>query len=99
MTLCGSANAQAYPSGPMRIIVPFPPGGGTDILSRSLAQKLHEAWGQPVIVDNRGGANGTIGAAAAAKAPPDGHTLLVVPSGFAVHPSIYQGLPFGAPPD
>jgi tripartite-type tricarboxylate transporter receptor subunit TctC len=88
--------AQTYPSGPMRIVVPFPPGGGTDILARSLAQKLNEAWGQPAIVDNRGGANGTIGAAAVAKAPADGHTLLIVPSGFAVNPSIYKSLPFDA---
>jgi tripartite-type tricarboxylate transporter receptor subunit TctC len=88
------AIAQTYPSAPMRIIVPFPPGGGTDILSRAIAQKLNEAWGQSVVVDNRGGANGTIGAAAAAKASPDGHTLLVVPSGFAVNPSIYKNLPF-----
>jgi tripartite-type tricarboxylate transporter receptor subunit TctC len=87
-------SAQTYPSGPMRLIVPFPPGGGTDILARSIAQKLNEAWGQTVIVDNRGGANGTIGAALAAKAPPDGQTLLVVPSGFAVNPSIYKSLPF-----
>ena len=92
----GPALAQTYPSGPMRMIVPFPPGGGTDILARALAQKLNEAWGQPVIVDNRGGANGTIGAAAAAKAPPDGLTLLVVPSGFAVNPSIYKNLPVDA---
>jgi len=87
----GPALAQTYPSGPMRMIVPFPPGGGTDILARALAQKLNEAWGQPVIVDNRGGANGTIGAAAA-----DGLTLLVVPSGFAVNPSIYKNLPVDA---
>jgi len=90
----GPALAQTYPSGPIRMIVPFPPGGGTDILARALAQKLNEAWGQPVIVDNRGGANGTIGAAVAAKAPPDGLTLLVVPSGFAVNPNIYKNLPF-----
>ena len=90
----GNAAAQSYPSGPMRLVVPFPPGGGTDILSRAIAQKLNEAWGVPVVVDNRGGANGTIGAALAAKAPPDGHTLLVVPSGFAVNPSIYKSLPF-----
>jgi tripartite-type tricarboxylate transporter receptor subunit TctC len=83
-----------YPSGPIRMIVPFPPGGGTDILARAIAQKLNESWGQPVVVDNRGGANGTIGAAVAAKAPPDGLTLLVVPSGFAVNPSIYKNLPF-----
>ena len=86
--------AQTYPSGPVRIIVPFPPGGGTDILARSIAQKLGEAWGLTVIVDNRGGANGTLGAAAAAKAAPDGHTVLIVPSGFAVNPSIYKTLPF-----
>jgi tripartite-type tricarboxylate transporter receptor subunit TctC len=91
--------AQAYPTGPMRIIVPFPPGGGTDILARSIAQKLNEAWGYPVIVDNRGGANGTIGAAAAAKAVPDGHTLLIVPSGFAVNPSVYKTLPFDSVKD
>jgi tripartite-type tricarboxylate transporter receptor subunit TctC len=95
----GVAAAQGYPSGPIRIIVPFPPGGGTDILARSIAHRLNEAWGQPVIVENRGGANGTIGAAAAAKAPPDGHTLLIVPSGFAVNPSIYSKLPFDATRD
>jgi tripartite-type tricarboxylate transporter receptor subunit TctC len=92
----GAAFAQSYPAGPMRVIVPFPPGGGTDILARAIAHKLNEAWGQPVIVDNRGGANGTIGAAAAAKAPADGHTIIVVPSGFAVNPSIYKNLPFDA---
>ena len=78
----------------MRLVIPFPPGGGTDILGRAVAQKLSEAWGVPVVVDNRGGANGTIGAAAAAKSAPDGQTLLVVPSGFAVNPSIYKSLPF-----
>ncbi|MGZ5137721.1 MAG: tripartite tricarboxylate transporter substrate-binding protein, partial [Burkholderiales bacterium] len=96
---CSSVLAQTYPSGPMRIIVPFPPGGGTDILARSLAQKLNEAWGYSVIDDNRGGANGTIGAAAAAKAAPDGHTLLIVPSGFAVNPSVYKTLPFDSVKD
>jgi tripartite-type tricarboxylate transporter receptor subunit TctC len=79
---------------PYRMIVPFPPGGGTDMISRAIAQKLSEAWGQPVIVDNRPGANGTIGAAAAAKSPADGRTLLMVPGGFAVNPSIYPNLPF-----
>jgi tripartite-type tricarboxylate transporter receptor subunit TctC len=94
-----AAIAQTYPSGAIRIVVPFPPGGGTDILARSVAQKLNEAWGVSVIVDNRGGANGTIGAAAVAKAPPDGHTIIVVPSGFAVNPSIYKNLPFDAVKD
>jgi tripartite-type tricarboxylate transporter receptor subunit TctC len=94
VTLAASAAAQNYPAGPMRLVVPFPPGGGTDILARAIAQKLNEAWGVPVVVDNRGGANGTIGAALAAKAAPDAHTMLIVPSGFAVNPSIYKSLPF-----
>jgi tripartite-type tricarboxylate transporter receptor subunit TctC len=96
LSIAGGVFAQTYPAGPMRIVVPFPPGGGTDILARSLAQKLHESWAQPVIVDNRGGANGTIGAAVVAKAAPDGHTIIIVPSGFAVNPSIYKSLPFDA---
>jgi tripartite-type tricarboxylate transporter receptor subunit TctC len=89
-----SAAEQPYPSGPLRIVVPYPPGGGTDILSRAIAPRLNEAWGQPVIVDNRGGANGTIGAALVAKAAPDGQTMLVVPIGFAVNPSLYKDLPY-----
>jgi len=89
-----SASAQTYPAGPMRMIVPFPPGGGTDILARAISAKLNEAWSVPVVVDNRGGANGTIGAAAAAKSPADAHTVLVVPGGYAVNPSIYKNLPY-----
>jgi tripartite-type tricarboxylate transporter receptor subunit TctC len=90
----GDTRAQTYPAAPVRIIVPYPPGGGTDILSRSIAPRLSEAWSQPVIVDNRAGANGTIGAAFVAKAPADGHTVLVVPIGFAVNPGLYKDLPF-----
>lgn len=98
--LCSvAAVAQNYPSGAIRWVVPFPPGGGTDILARTLGQKLNEAWGVPVVVDNRGGANGTIGAALVAKAPPDGQTLLIVPSGFAVNPSIYKNLPYDSMKD
>jgi len=66
------------------------------MLARVLSQKINESWGQPVIVDNRAGANGTIGAAYVAKTPPDGHTMLLVPSGFAVNPSVYPNLPFDA---
>jgi tripartite-type tricarboxylate transporter receptor subunit TctC len=90
----GLAAAQIYPSGPVRVIVPYPPGGGTDSLSRLLALKLSEAWSQPVVVENRGGANGTIGTAVVAKAPPDGHTVLIVPIGLAVNPNLYRNLPF-----
>jgi tripartite-type tricarboxylate transporter receptor subunit TctC len=87
-------SAQQYPSGPMRIVVPFTPGGGTDILSRILAQKLNESWGQPVVVDNRPGASGTIGTAIVARAAGDGLTLLVMPAGYAGNPSLYKKLPY-----
>jgi len=94
-----SLYGQAYPSGPIRVIVPYPPGGGTDILARHIGQKLNEAWSVPVLIDNRGGASGTIGTALAAKAAPDGQTLLVVPSAFAVNPSIYKNLPYDSTRD
>ena len=89
-----AANAQQYPTGPMRIVVPFTPGGGTDILARLIALKLNEAWGQPVVVDNRPGASGTVGTAFVAKAAGDGHTLLIVPAGYAGNPSLYKKLPY-----
>jgi tripartite-type tricarboxylate transporter receptor subunit TctC len=88
------APVAALAQAPLRMVVPFPPGGGTDILARQIAQKLSEAWSIPVIVDNRPGANGSIGSAFVAKAPADGQTLLVMPSGYAVNPSIYRNLPF-----
>jgi len=88
------AAAQNYPTGPMRIVVPFVPGGGTDILARLIAQKLNESWGQPVVVDNRPGASGTVGTAYVAKAAPDGHALLIVPAGYAGNPSLYKKLPY-----
>lgn len=86
--------AQTYPSGPMRIIVPFPPGGGTDILARLLAQKLHESFGQPVVIDNRPGAGGTLGSTIAARATGDGLTILTVPAGYASFSSLYKHLAF-----
>ena len=89
-----ASGAQPYPNGPMRIVVPFPPGGGTDILSRLIAQKLNEAFGQPVVVENRGGAGGTVGSAGVARSPADGHTMLVIPAGYAAYASLYKQLSF-----
>jgi tripartite-type tricarboxylate transporter receptor subunit TctC len=94
LLLATTAGAQTYPAGPMNMVVPFPPGGGTDILGRAIAQKLNEAWGQPVIVENRAGANGVIGTAHVARSAPDGHTMLIVPGGLAVNPAIRKSLPY-----
>lgn len=87
--------AQTYPSKPVRFIVPFPPGGGTDIVARLFGRKLVENIGQQIIIDNRGGANAIIGTDLAAKAAPDGYTiLLVLPASVAVNPSLYRNLPY-----
>ena len=84
-----------YPSKPVRWIVPWPPGGGADVLSRMLSPKLSEALKQQIIIDNRGGAAGNIGAEMAAKSPPDGYTIVFAYSGtHAINPSIYTRLPF-----
>lgn len=83
-----------YPSAPVHIVAPYPPGGGTDILSRAIGQKFYERFGQPVIVENRSGANGTVGAAMVAKSPADGYTLLLIPAGYAANPSLYKSLPY-----
>src|SRR3954467_8599869 len=74
--LCGVAAAQPFPSQPVRMVIPWPPGGGNDILGRMLADTLGPGLGHPVVVDNRGGANGLIGAEAVAKAQPDGYTIM-----------------------
>jgi tripartite-type tricarboxylate transporter receptor subunit TctC len=86
--------AQNYPFKTIRLIVPYTPGGGTDVLSRVLAQKLTEAWGQPVVVDNRPGAGGILGTELAARAPADGYTLLTIPSSHTISPSLYSKLPY-----
>jgi tripartite-type tricarboxylate transporter receptor subunit TctC len=93
-TAPGTKPADSYPSRPVRVIVPSPIGGATDILARVLAPKVSENVGRPVIVDNRAGGNTTMGLALVANAPPDGYTLLMAPNSFAVLPSLYQKLPF-----
>src|SRR5271167_3118910 len=85
---------QGYPNKPVHIIVPFTPGSATDILARTFGQKLSEIWNQSVIVDNRPGAGGTIGAALFAKSPPDGYTLPVHSAAQAYNPSLYPSLPY-----
>jgi tripartite-type tricarboxylate transporter receptor subunit TctC len=89
------ARAQAYPGRPIRIVIPFPPGGGTDAMVRLLALKLRDAMGQPVLVDNRPGGDTIIAAEMVANAPPDGHTLLVAHfSTMALNPHLYPKLPY-----
>lgn len=95
MATLGWAQAPAYPSKPIRLVVPFTPGGSTDILARTMGQKLSEAWGQAVVIDNVPGAGGSIGADKVAKAPADGYTLLMGHIGtLAITPSIYPQLPY-----
>ena len=90
-----TGSGHAYPMKPVRMVVPFPAGGATDIVGRLIAQKLSESWGQQVIVDNRGGAGGTIGSDVAAKSPPDGYTMLLgTSSTHAIAPSLYSKLPY-----
>lgn len=91
-----AANAAEYPDRPIRIIVPFTPGGSTDILARMIGQKLTEAWGQQVIADNRPGANGVVAAEITAKSNPDGHTLMFVAIGHAINPLLQKNLPYDA---
>jgi tripartite-type tricarboxylate transporter receptor subunit TctC len=94
-TVVVPAHAQSYPSKPIRVVVPYPAGGTSDILARSIGQKLSESWGQPVIVENKPGANGNVGADIVAKSPPDGYTLLLADIGaLAISPSVYPTLPF-----
>jgi tripartite-type tricarboxylate transporter receptor subunit TctC len=87
-------HAQEYPAKPIRWIIPYPTGGTSDFLARIIGQKLTEATKQPVLVDNRSGANGNIGTEMAAKAPPDGYTILLVASTFTMNPWVYPNLSF-----
>ena len=91
--------AQSYPTRPIRLIVPYPAGGGTDIVARVIGQKLHESLGQPVVIDNRGGAGGTLGTAARGQGAPDGYTLVLVPTSHVINPSIYAKLPYDTEKD
>ena len=94
-----SVLAQGFPSKPIRIIVPFTPGGGNDVYARAVAQKMWERLGQPVVVENKPGASGVIGADFVAKSAPDGHTLLVVTNAFTMLPWMSKSLPFDAMKD
>jgi tripartite-type tricarboxylate transporter receptor subunit TctC len=89
-----AVHAQPYPSKPIRAVVPFAPGGSTDIVARAFGQKLAEALGQSVVIDNRGGAGGNIGAALIAKAAPDGYSLLFTTSYLMVNPFVFKDVPY-----
>ncbi len=92
--LCPAQAPADYPNRPIRLIVPFAPGGTNDIAGRIVAEKMSERLGQPFVVDNRGGANMIVGSDIAAKAAPDGYTMLIVAAGFAVNPSLFKKLPY-----
>jgi tripartite-type tricarboxylate transporter receptor subunit TctC len=95
LAAAGVASAQAYPTGPIKLIVPFPPGGSVDMVARAVGKRLGDVFGQPVIVDNRAGASGNIGAEIAAKSPADGYTLFVTSSGvLAANMHLYKKIPF-----
>jgi tripartite-type tricarboxylate transporter receptor subunit TctC len=88
------AGAQAWPNRPVRLVVPFPPGGPADALGRVLADQLNKIWGQPVVIENRGGAGGNLGAEVVARAAPDGYTLLLNASSHVINASLYEKLPY-----
>ena len=90
------AQAENYPNQPIKIVVPFAPGGSVDILARAVGAKLQEKWGQPILVENRAGGSTMIGTAFAAKAPADGHTLIIVVSNHATNPALFKDIPYDA---
>jgi len=96
----GAAQAQRYPSKPIRLVVPYAAGGTSDILARQLGPKITEAWGQPVVIENKTGANGNVGADFVAKSAPDGYTLLLTDvGGLVISASVYPQLPFNPAKD
>ena len=92
--ICAGASAQNYPAKPIRMIVPYPPAGGTDIVARVVNEPLSRELGQPIVVDNKGGAAGNLGTDLAAKAPADGYTILFTLSSHTINPKLYVHLPF-----
>ena len=97
LALClvsSDVRSKEFPERPVRLIVPLPPGGATDVVARLLAQKLEAAWGQPVVLDHKPGGGTVIGAQAVASAPPDGHTLGIVISAFTINPTLRKDLPY-----
>src|SRR6267142_2474519 len=92
---CAVASAQEYPNKPVRMVVGFPPGGGTDVVARILAPRMSELLGQPVVIDNRPGATGTAAAGQVAKSPPDGYTIMMGHvSVKAIAPALFSNLPY-----
>jgi tripartite-type tricarboxylate transporter receptor subunit TctC len=89
-----TARAQSYPARPIRWVVPFPPGGATDVVARLVSQWLSERFGQPVVIENRGGAGGNIGVLAVVIAPPDGYTMLLIPTSATINATLYDSLPY-----
>src|SRR5256714_15436373 len=94
LLVTGAAVAADYPSRPIRLVVPYPPGGGTDTVARPLAQKLAESLGHPIVVDNRGGASEIIGTEIVAHAPADGYTVLMTTNAFAINVALGRKLPY-----
>ncbi len=97
--LAAGAGAQDYPNKPIRMIIPYPPGGGTDVVGRILNEPLSTALGQPIIIDNKGGAAGNVGTDIAAKAPADGYNILFTLSSHTINPKLYPKLPFDVEKD
>jgi tripartite-type tricarboxylate transporter receptor subunit TctC len=95
IALSFAAHAQSYPSAPVHILVPYPPGGAVDIIARTLGDELGRQWGQTIIIENRPGAGGVIASQALVKSPPDGYTLILVAAGHALNPYFYAKMPYG----